>query len=35
MLKGRHVISLADFDREELYGILDTADQWEIRIPIY
>jgi aspartate carbamoyltransferase catalytic subunit len=26
MLKGRHVISLADFTRDELLLILDTAD---------
>ncbi len=28
MLKGRHVISLADFTRDELYLIMDTA-AWE------
>ena len=31
MLKGRHVISLADFTRDELFLILDTADTLKLK----
>ena len=32
MLKGRHVISLADFSRDELYLILDTAAELKLKV---
>lgn len=32
MLRGRHVISLADFTRDELYLILDTADALKLKL---
>ncbi len=32
MLKGRHVISLADFSRDELYLILDTAADLKLKL---
>ncbi len=32
MLKGRHVISLADFTRDELYLILDTAAELKLKV---
>jgi ornithine carbamoyltransferase len=32
MLKGRHVISLADFTRDELYLILDTAAELKLKL---
>jgi ornithine carbamoyltransferase len=32
MLKGRHVISLADFTRDELYLILNTADELKLKL---
>lgn len=32
MLKGRHVISLADFTRDELYLVLDTAAELKLKL---
>ena len=32
MLKGRHIISLKDFSREELYTILDMAHALKLKL---
>jgi len=34
MLKGRHVISLADFTKDELYLILDTAAELKLKVKV-